>query len=476
MLKTLLVASIAALVASSPVARNSTDFIATEIINGKPITPGTLPWLAAIRQYAPEYPMGWGYCTGALITTFPVPMLVTAAHCSNEYPPNSFEVYVNRYDSQSTLQAEKGLYFLVKKIIYHENYGTDSNANDVAVWVLELIRNPYNWDLKTYPTIALNTNPNIPTDGQVLNIAGWGVETYEAPDSSTKLMGSTVPAISSAHCQSLLGPEAMFPDQNICTLYKSGTTPTDMCQGDSGGSLFTKINGRDTAVGLVSWGIGCAVPNQPGVSARVSFFYPWILNKVVANGGKFPSITPTSTAKTSAKVTSIKASTTKTNVKTSAKTSAKTSVKTSAKTSAKTPAKTSAKTSTTSVKPNPAPLTGCGAIPVAGNSCNVLQAGFDAFCTSTNSLAWCEPNSATSNSGRWVVGVCNTGLTCKRSGIYLADWCFDKSFTPGQQTQPCSNKLSIVSPVKNQLDAVLPVVANDLMLVREYDMWLKEFR
>ncbi len=42
----------------------------------------------------------------------------------------------------------------------------------------------------------------------------------------------------------------------------------DSCQGDSGGSLFIKdyVNGKlkYVTVGIVSYGIGCGLPNRPG--------------------------------------------------------------------------------------------------------------------------------------------------------------------------------------------------------------------
>ena len=48
-------------------------------------------------------------------------------------------------------------------------------------------------------------------------------------------------------------------------------------QGDSGGALFTCRNTDDcTQIGIVSWGIGCAQAQYPGVYTRVTEMIDWI--------------------------------------------------------------------------------------------------------------------------------------------------------------------------------------------------------
>ena len=56
-----------------------------------------------------------------------------------------------------------------------------------------------------------------------------------------------------------------------------------MPTGDSGGPVVKKVGDKFTVLGVVSWGIGCARPEYPGVYTRTARFEDWIKATIYAN-------------------------------------------------------------------------------------------------------------------------------------------------------------------------------------------------
>ncbi len=63
------------------------------------------------------------------------------------------------------------------------------------------------------------------------------------------------------------------PVRQIC----AGDARIDACQGDSGGPMISpRADGTPVQVGIVSWGLGCADANRPGIYTRVAAYKWWI--------------------------------------------------------------------------------------------------------------------------------------------------------------------------------------------------------
>jgi len=81
-----------------------------------------------------------------------------------------------------------------------------------------------------------------------------------------------LPLQSAALCSSVLGSD--FTGNMLCGGVQQGGL--DACQGDSGGPLVTSSGPGRVQIGIVSWGLGCALPGKPGVYTRISRYLDWI--------------------------------------------------------------------------------------------------------------------------------------------------------------------------------------------------------
>merc|ERR1719320_201349 len=68
--------------------------------------------------------------------------------------------------------------------------------------------------------------------------------------------------------------QGQITDQMLCANIQGGGK--DSCQGDSGGPLVTANPDLYEVIGVVSFGVGCALADYPGVYARVSKQLEWI--------------------------------------------------------------------------------------------------------------------------------------------------------------------------------------------------------
>lgn len=222
--------------------------------------------------------------------------VITAAHKLKNVGRNDLiKVRIIEYDASgfNNPETESHQEFVVKAFRNHPQYQERRLSHDVALLFLN-------------QTISLRNNRNVnaaclPKCNNMFNyqfnngtgtrcwVAGWG---KDKPTGSFQFIQNKVdvPLYERGRCQTALRgalerkrtPNArdfLLSDSEICA---GGEQGKDACEGDGGAPLVCQSseNQRWYVVGLVTWGVGCADRNVPGVYANIFDMLPFILGRL----------------------------------------------------------------------------------------------------------------------------------------------------------------------------------------------------
>ncbi|XP_067379615.1 transmembrane protease serine 9-like [Channa argus] len=250
----------------------------TRIIGGQEAPPGNWPWQAAI------YTNGNGFCGGSLINN---QWVLTAAHC---FPSNSTSNVVVYLGNQRliTLSPYKDVR-TVTQIINHPNYNPRTADNDISLLKLS---SPVNFTTYLLPVCLAASNSTFYNSTDTW-ATGWGVtESGASPAIPYNLREVEVPIVGNRQCNCNYGV-GTITDNMMCAGLSTGGK--DTCERDDGGPLVSKQNGRWIQAGITSFGIGCALPNLPGIYTRVSQYQSWIKSKITSDPPGFVTFTSSGT-------------------------------------------------------------------------------------------------------------------------------------------------------------------------------------
>jgi trypsin len=249
------------------------------VIGGVSTPSASHPFQAALVFDGARFPgsdLGRFFCGGSLLTPY---IVVTAAHCvvdtdpdflvsGVEGPggdgtvfldPNDVDVIVGR----TTLTGGEGSETNGFATYSVTNYQPLTERNDLAYVSLEVA--------SAQPRIDIvdRNNGTAWAAGAPTRVSGYGASSQGGPTNDT-LRSATVPVIADSTCAAPgVYAGLFFAAEQICAGVLAGGT--DACQGDSGGPLQTGAGPPSTRlVGIVSFGVGCAQPNRPGVYTRVA--------------------------------------------------------------------------------------------------------------------------------------------------------------------------------------------------------------
>lgn len=258
----------------------------SRIVRGVPAKLGQFPWIALLGYRGrrdPNTPR-W-LCGGSLISSKHV---LTAAHCIHGRENDLYQVRLGELDLASETEGATPIDVPITRKIKHEDYSPTAFSNDIGILVLGRIIK----FTDLIKPICMPRSPNLRSitfERYSPLIAGWGdIEFRGKP--ATHLQMTQLPVVPNEKCARAYSAykNQVIDHKVLCAGFDEGGT--DACQGDSGGPLMQPIfNGSYSnfyQIGVVSYGKKCAEPGFPGVYSRITYFVPWIEEKVIGRSRK----------------------------------------------------------------------------------------------------------------------------------------------------------------------------------------------
>lgn len=202
---------------------------------------------------------------------------ITAAQCVKQTATaKARKGHGKSYVTINPTTRNKGKRYYLNKIVVHPRYNAagGNQPNDIAlIRTIKPMRGA---------TLPINSDTTAPALGTPAQVYGFGTRVPgDAGKLAKRLKQGNVEVLSApgaTTCGSY-EPGQVGTDQ-LCAGLPSGAV--DACNGDSGGPLVAELGGTRRLIGIVSSGLGCALPEYPGIYTQVSSYAGWIDRHVQA--------------------------------------------------------------------------------------------------------------------------------------------------------------------------------------------------
>jgi len=233
------------------------------IVGGTTVNPpNSLPWRCYLKTNRYSF-----FCGCSVISS---QWIMTAAHCTAAVRPlpagDTLYVVVGDHDRTASNTASNRQQIAVTTVVDHPGYDDQTMDNDMSLLKLA---SPLTMTATISPVCLPWNYANDNFSGTTVTASGWGT-TSQGGSVSNTLREVDLPVLTTEQCAQYMPGQVT---QNMICTYQPGK---DTCQGDSGGSIDLPRNGRYYAIGVVSWGIGCAQERYPGVYAKTTKYLNWI--------------------------------------------------------------------------------------------------------------------------------------------------------------------------------------------------------
>lgn len=231
--------------------------------------------------------------------------VLTAQHCIANANGNIDPAYFAKWRRirLGTHDLTKGgTTFAVKRVVLHREFNESRYRNDIAL--IQTVADAQT-DRSVDPALAgpirilgtRATDHPQPDSLRTLTVYGWGTQSQRKDSDadhlddhghviheSRELQRADLTYVPRQNCADHPEFRGKLTDGVICAGYAPGGR--DSCQGDSGGPLVaTYPDGtkEQVLVGIVTGGVGCALPDMPGIYTFVPHYLPWIVSVVGAD-------------------------------------------------------------------------------------------------------------------------------------------------------------------------------------------------